>query len=241
MMSNMDFTQQVFEALQQKATPERASGAYRYFQAFPGGYAEGDRFIGVTVPDQRAVAKQFSTLAEATDISALLNSVFHEMRLTGLYILVSKFQKSRTEEAKKMWVNLYLDHLNGINNWDLVDSSCYHILGKWLEDKPRDLLYELADSPDIWHNRIAIITCMSFIRRNDFVDAFALIEKLLYHRHDLIHKASGWMLREIGERDRQAEEAFLLKYYHVMPRTALRYAIEKFEPERRKAYLNGTA
>ena len=218
---------------------KRAEHAPRFFKTGKGEYGEGDQFLGVAVPDQRKVARKFYAEIDEDVLGDLLVDPIHEVRLTAVFMLVEKFKKAKGHDAKERWVKLYLKKWKGINNWDLVDSSSHLILGKWLEDKPRDLLYEFAESDDLWKQRIAMIATMHFIRQNEFTDALAIAEILLRHEHDLIHKAVGWMLREIGNRDQNVEEAFLKKYYQEMPRTALRYAIEKFPDDRRKAYLNG--
>ena len=154
-------------------------------------------------------------------------------------MLVQKFQKAKAPADKEIWVSVYLNNLSKINNWDLVDSSAYRILGMWLEDKPREILIEFANSGNLWKQRIAMIATMHFIKKDDFKDTLAIAKILLHHEHDLIHKAVGWMLREAGNRDLETEERFLKKHYKTMPRTALRYAIEKFPEEKRQAYLKG--
>lgn len=220
---------------------KRAAHAPKFFKAGKGEYGEGDQHLGVSVPNQRNVAGQFWQQVGEVELAALLTDPIHEVRLTAVIMLVKKFEKSKTEAEKEQWVNVYLNNLAGINNWDLVDSSAHHILGKWLENKPRDLLYEFAASDNLWKQRIAMIATMHFIRQNDYKDALALAETLLHHEHDLINKAVGWMLREIGNRNHNVEVAFLKQFYHTMPRTALRYAIEKFPESERKAFLDGTA
>jgi len=167
------------------------------------------------------------------DIQKLLDSKIHEHRLVGLLILVDKYEKSNNKEI----VDFYLANTKNINNWDLVDLTAHKILGHYLLDKDRTLLYNLARSNDLWEKRISIISTFYFIKNNDFKDALKISEILLNDKHDLIHKAVGWMLREIGKRDQKAEEKFLKKYYKKMPRTMLRYAIEKFDEKKRKAYL----
>jgi 3-methyladenine DNA glycosylase AlkD len=193
------------------------------------------------VPNQRKVAKQFCQSIEDKELACLLKDPIHEVRLTAVFMLVSKFDKAKTDKEQERYLKIYLNNLEGINNWDLVDSSAHQILGKWLADKPRDVLVEFAESGHLWKQRIAMIATYHFIRQKDFTDALTVAEMLLHHEHDLIHKAVGWMLREIGNRDKAVEVAFLKKHYKKMPRTALRYAIEKFKPEERQAYLNGTA
>lgn len=218
---------------------KRAAHAPKFFKAGKGEYGEGDQHLGVSVPNQRGIANKFWQAVDEKELGMLLLDPIHEVRLTAIFMLVKKFEKAKEPKEKERWAKVYTENLKGVNNWDLVDSSAHLILGKWLEDKPRDLLYEFAESDDLWKQRIAMIATMHFIRQNDFTDALAIAEILLHHDHDLIHKAVGWMLREIGNRDQNVEEAFLQKYYQEMPRTALRYAIEKFPDDRRKAYLNG--
>ena len=164
----------------------------------------------------------------------------HEHRLAALLMMVCMYQKSRRNEAlRKTAVGLYLASLDHINNWDLVDLTAPKILAPWLENRDRGLLYELSESGHLWHERIAIVTCLAFIRKGDFDDIFRIAERHLGHRHDLIHKAIGWMLREVGKKDETAMTRFLEEHYRRMPRTALRYAIERMEPSRRKRWLNG--
>ena len=212
----------------------------RFFQVFPGGYGEGDTFLGVKVPDQRAVAKQFFKELNLDEITLLLNENIHEHRLTAVFMLVLKYEKSKTEEDKQAVVDCYLENISGVNNWDIIDSSCHKILGPWLIDKDRSLLYEFANSGDLWLQRISVITTMHFISKRKYDDGLRLAEILLHHPHDLIHKAVGWMLREIGNRDYDVEYNFLLKHYRQMPRTMLRYAIEKFDEDVRQRFLKGT-
>ncbi|HMK61013.1 MAG TPA: DNA alkylation repair protein [Dissulfurispiraceae bacterium] len=217
--------------------PVKAAFLPRFFKACPGGYAEGDIFIGVTVPEIRTVAKKYKDLSLA-QIRKLLNSRVHEHRLTALLILTHIFLQS-DEDKRNEIVQFYLNNLQYVNNWDLVDLSADKILGAYLIDKDKTILYELCDSGHLWSQRVAIMSTFFFIRNSMFDDTFRLAKRLLYHKHDLIHKAVGWMLREIGKRDRRAEERFLKQYYRHMPRTMLRYAIEKFDPEKRLLYLKG--
>ena len=219
---------------------KRAGDLARFFQVFPGGYGEGDTFLGIKVPDQRAVAKQFFKDLNLDEIAVLLNENIHEHRLTAVFMLVLKYEKAKTEEEKKAVVDCYLENISGVNNWDIIDSSCHKILGPWLIDKDKKLLYEFAASGDLWLQRIAVITTMHFISKRQYDDALRLAEILLHHPHDLIHKAVGWMLREIGNRDYDVEYNFLLKHYRQMPRTMLRYAIEKFDEDVRQGFLKGT-
>lgn len=204
----------------------------------PGGYGEGDRAIGVTVPDQRRVAARYwrdLSLMETTD---LLHGEVHEERLTSLLILVRKFARGDEQERGEIF-RLVLANTDRLNNWDLVDSSAPYIVGPWLVGRERDVLDRLAGSGLVWDRRIAVMATFAFIRADDFHWTFRLSDRLLHDPHDLVRKAVGWMLREVGNRDRAAEEEFLLRRYRAMPRVMLRYAIEKFEPQRRRDYLSG--
>lgn len=230
----------VIERLNKLADPSRIAVHQRFFKTAAGEYAEGDQFIGVKVPDQRLVAKEFAKLVHLDDIAFLLVQDIHEYRLTSLFLLDYYYRQSQRDPAKqKAVVDLYLNHLDYINNWDLVDSSAHKILGKHYENRDRSVLYQLATSGHLWSERIAIIATMDYIKKGDFKDTLALAEVLLHHPHDLIHKAVGWMLREIGKKEIVAEIRFLDKNYKKMPRTMLRYAIEKFPEDQRKAYLRG--
>lgn len=224
----------VVSDLQEFASPAKAKSSAWFFKTGKGQYGEGDQFIGVTVPLQRMVAKKYKDLP-LKDIDQLLNSPIHEHRLTALFILVGQYKKLPARVY-----DFYLKHTTKINNWDLVDSSASYIVGEWLMDKDRTILYKLARSKNLWERRIAIIATGAFIKNKEFKDTFAIAELLLHDDHDLIHKAVGWMLREVGKRDQKAEEAFLKKYYKTMPRTMLRYAIEKFSEDKRHEYLAKT-
>ncbi len=218
---------------------EKAAHLPKFFKAVPGGYGEGDQFLGVVVPDQRKIAKQYYAEVEDKELATLLRDPIHEVRLTAVFMLVSKFDKAKTAGEQERYLKVYLNNLAGINNWDLVDSSAHQLLGKWLADKPRDILAEFANSGHLWKQRIAMIATYHFIRQTEYTDALNIAELLVDHDHDLIHKAVGWMLREVGNRDKATEQKFLKKHYKSMPRTMLRYAIEKFPQNERKAYLNG--
>lgn len=222
------------------ANPEKVEGLKKYMKAYPGGYGEGDEFIGVNVPNQRKVAKKYFKEVSLEAVEALLKEKVHEYRLTALFILVNKFNKAKNDQEKKELVELYLNNYENINNWDLVDSSAEHILGGYLFDKEnKEILYEFAKSNHLWKQRIAMIATFFFIKRNQFIYTLDIAKILLHHKHDLIHKAVGWMLREIGNRDISVEVDFLRQYYKEMPRTMLRYAIEKFEPELRQKFMKG--
>ena len=229
----------VIADLQNVGSPLKAEHSLRFFRTGPGEYGEGDQFIGVTVPEQRKVARRYRDLP-ITEVSILLKHPIHECRLTALFILTDRFKRGSDQE-KDTIAELYLQNTRYVNNWDLVDSSAHFILGPWLETRDRSLLDQLAASSRLWDQRIAMLACYHYIRHNDFADALRIADALVNHPHDLIHKAVGWMLREVGNRDISVEERFLIPRYRTMPRTMLRYAIEKFPEERRKAYLAGTA
>jgi 3-methyladenine DNA glycosylase AlkD len=220
------------------ADPGRAQAVSRYLQMIPGGYGEGDRAIGVSVPDQRRVAGRYWRDLSVAETVKLLMSGVHEERLTSLFMLVRKFAKGDEHEQGDIF-SIVLANSGRINNWDLVDSSAPYIVGPWLIGKDRNVLDRLAGSSLVWDRRIAIMATLAFIKAGDFDWTFRISERLLHDPHDLIHKAVGWMLREVGNRDRAAEEEFLTRRYRVMPRVMLRYAIEKFEPQRRWEYLSG--
>jgi 3-methyladenine DNA glycosylase AlkD len=233
----MDIVKQLKEDLNQKANSEKAKACYKFFQVFPGGYGEGDVFIGVNVPDQRAVALKYYKETSLELAGKLLSDKVHEHRLTAVFILVLKYEKSKTEEEKKSVVDEYLKNISGVNNWDIVDSSAHKILGPYLFDKDKSLLYNLISTGELWKQRIAIISTFHYIGKKQYAETLKMAELLLNHKHDLIHKAVGWALREIGKRDFQVEYNFLQKHYKQMPRTMLRYAIEKFDEELRQRFL----
>ena len=207
-----------------------------FFKTGKGEYGEGDMFFGIPVPLTRGVAKRHKTADTAT-VNALLDSEWHEARLCALLILVEKMKKADADSAKDI-VETYLASTARINNWDLVDLSASYIVGAYLLDKPRDLLYRLADSDLLWDNRIAMVSTYAFIKRGDLDDTFALARRLISHPHELMHKAVGWMLREAGKRDMARLSAFVDAHWHEMPRTMLRYAIEKYPEAERKAVLS---
>jgi len=221
------------------ADPEDAVFLQRFFKSGPGEYAEGDRLLGIRAPVIRRLAREFALL-DLNRCSSLLKSEYHEERLLALIILVIQFRKAGVDGKKKIY-DLYLSHTEFINNWDLVDLSAEHIVGGYLVDRSRRPLYRLARSRDLWERRISILSTLHFIRRNDFEDTFGIAKKLLHDEHDLIHKAVGWMLREAGNRSHAAEVGFLKIHYRNMPRTMLRYAIERFPERERRSYLKGTA
>jgi len=221
----------------QLANKKQVEVLQRFFKTGKDQYGYGDVFLGIKVPEQRKLAKSFFDL-ELSEIQQLLNSKIHEQRLTALFILIGQYKKSDEKNKQKIF-NLYLKNTKKINNWDLVDLSAPNIVGNFLLDKPRKVLYQLARSKNLWEKRIAILSTYTFIRQNDFGDTLKISELLLIDSHDLIHKAVGWMLREVGKRDLKIEEQFLKKYYQKMPRTMLRYAIEKFPENKRQRYLLG--
>jgi 3-methyladenine DNA glycosylase AlkD len=207
----------------------------RFFKTGPGEYGEGDKFLGIIVPNQRFVAKKYWEI-NFTDIEKLLHDEYHECRLTALLILIIKYHKSNLDTKQKIY-NFYLGNTKYINNWDLVDLSAPSIVGNYLLDQNRDILIKLAKSKSLWERRISIISTFEFIKNNQFSETIQIAEILVDDKHDLIQKAVGWMLRETGKRNQKLEEEFLHNYYRIMPRTMLRYAIEKFSNEKRKYYL----
>jgi 3-methyladenine DNA glycosylase AlkD len=225
-------------SLQAHASKADAQVLQRFFKTGPGEYAEGDVFIGVRAPVIRRLAKAHQALP-LRHATTLLHSKIHEERLLALIILMHQFKKGSPDDKARIY-NLYVAHTNHINNWDLIDVTAPHIVGAFLHNQPRDPLYEFARSPSLWERRIAIISTLHRIKHRDFGDTLAIAEILLHDTHDLIHKAVGWMLREIGNRDMHTEETFLKKHYRTMPRTMLRYAIEKFPEPKRQRYLKGT-
>jgi 3-methyladenine DNA glycosylase AlkD len=230
-------TTAISKQLRALASPETAAILQRFFKTGAGQYGEGDVFLGIKVPPLRALARQYRD-ADLRTISALLDSRYHEERLFALLLLMQFYQRG-TDEQQQAAFDLYLGNTQRINNWDLVDISAPHIVGRHLENKSRKVLHKLARSPLLWERRIAIIATFHFIRMNDFDDTLRIARILLQDEHDLMHKAVGWMLREVGKRDLAVEEDFLKKHYQNMPRTMLRYAIERFPETQRKSYLLG--
>jgi 3-methyladenine DNA glycosylase AlkD len=220
------------------ADPERGANLAWFFKTGKGQYGEGDRFLGIPVPLLRRTALRYRDLPLA-DIERLLASRIHEYRAAALEILVAQYERESSDQARGRLVRFYLAHTSGINNWDLVDASAPYILGDYLKTRPRDLLYKLAASTSLWERRIAIVSTLAFIKSGETEDTFRIAERLLSDDHDLIHKAVGWALRETGKVSRTALLNFLTKRYALIPRTALRYAIEHFDPEQRKQILAG--
>jgi 3-methyladenine DNA glycosylase AlkD len=221
--------------IRKKANPQKAKLLQGFFKTGKGQYGEGDIFLGLMVPIQREIVKKYQDLS-LRDIQKLLNSKIHEERLIALLILVSQFKKADVKKQEIIF-NFYLKNAKNINNWDLVDLTAPNIVGQFLLDKNRKVIYKLAKSHDLWEKRIAVLSTFTFIKYHQFKDALRIAEILLKDKHDLIHKAVGWMLREIGKRNLVIEEEFLKKHYKNMPRTMLRYAIEKFSEKKRKKYL----
>ena len=222
-----------------KENPSQVEGLSRFFKTGPGQYGEGDIFLGIKVPTTRAVVKSCWKELTLNDLEECVTNPYHEVRLAALLALVEMFSHSKKDKAfQKECVDFYLSHTDRINNWDLVDLSCYPLLGEWLLDKDRTLLYDLArDGKTIWEQRIGMVSTMTFIRHGQLEDTFAIADILLHHSHDLIHKAVGWLLREAGKKDEVALTEFLKSRYKTMPRTMLRYAIEKFPEDKRQLYL----
>jgi len=218
--------------IQSKKDPIQAKILSRFFKTGKGQYGEGDIFLGVTVPTLRIIVKKYYKDISLKDVQELLNSKIHEYRLTALLILVEKYK-----EDKGLIYNIYIKNFRNINNWDLVDLTAPKIMGDFLKDKNRDILYSLATSNNLWEKRISIVATFAFIKDNDFKDTLKISEILLKDEHDLIHKAVGWMLREVGKRNKNLEKEFLDKNYRIMPRTMLRYSIEKFDPKEKEFYM----
>lgn len=221
--------------LEKARNPEQAEILQRFFKTGKGEYGDGDVFLGIKVPVQRSIAKKYFGLG-LPKIKELLKSKVHEHRLTGVIILDGKYKKAGDGEKENIF-NFYLENIKNINNWDLVDLSAPHIVGNYLLTHSRQILYKLAKSKNLWERRIGILACFAFIRQGEFDDALKISEILLNDEHDLIHKAVGWMLREVWKRNEAAAEKFLREHYKKMPRTMLRYAIERMDEEKRRFYL----
>lgn len=226
---------QVTKKLKKLGTPKRAKASARYFKTGKGQYGYGDVFLGLNAVDQRKIAKEFSDLP-IPEIKKLLLNKYHECRLTGLLILVLQYKKADGRQRNKI-AKFYLSNTKRVNNWDLVDLSAPNILGNYLLNKNRAVLYKLAKSENLWEKRIAILATFAFIKEDDFKESLKIAEILINDKHDLIHKAIGWMLREIGKRSLATEEKFLQEHVLRIPRTTLRYAIERFPENKRQRYL----
>jgi len=219
------------------ANPEKARFLQGFFKTGKGQYAEGDILLGIVVPHTRDIVKRSPPLP-FDEIRILLDSEYHEARLAGLLFLVKQFKKAKKEDERKAIFDFYLQNARKANNWDLVDVTCRDVLGEYLLDKEdRSVLYRLAESDNLWEQRMAIVTTWTFIKHRQFDDTLAIAEKLLNHKHDLIHKAVGWMLREVGKKDRETLVDFLEIHHAKMPRTAFRYAIEHFSPKERERFI----
>ncbi|GAE63593.1 DNA alkylation repair protein [Chryseobacterium indologenes] len=235
-----NIVKEIKEALAVLSIPEKAEFFPRFFKTGKGEYGEGDVFLGVTVPDQRSVAKEYYKKVELNDLGVLLSSQYHEYRLTALFMLISKFEKTKDLQTKEKIVTFYLNHLPHINNWDLVDSSCYKILGRYAFENDKEyLLRELSESEEMWHKRIAVVGTMHYVKKGSFDLTKEFVARNLKHPHDLMHKANGWLLREMGNKSETELIAYLNQYYKEMPRTCLRYAIEKLDEDLRQNYLKG--
>lgn len=223
--------------LNKLSDPKKAKILAGFFKTAKGEYGEGDVFIGVTVPNQRLVAKKYID-ADLATIQKLLKSKIHEHRLTALLILTYQYPKASVFDRKRI-IDFYLKNTKCINNWDLVDLSAPKLLGQYIFDNPdaRKIIYKLVQSNNVWEKRIAVLSTFILIRNGEFEDTLKIAKNLLLDGHDLIHKAVGWMLREIGKRDQSVEEEFLKKHYKVMPRTMLRYAIERFDNTKKDFYM----
>jgi 3-methyladenine DNA glycosylase AlkD len=230
-------TKEIRSKLRKLGNKKRAKLARRYFKTGPGEYGEGDIFLGIAVPKLRTLAKEYQDLA-LTDIIDLLQSAIHEERLLALLLLVRAYAHADDDIKKKIYER-YLQNTRYINNWDLVDLSAMRIVGAYLMEKSKRPLHHLAASNDMWERRIAVMATFHFIERREFAVSLTIARKLLTDKEDLIHKAVGWMLREVGKRTLRIEEQFLKRHYQKMPRTMLRYAIEKFPEAKRQRYLTG--
>jgi 3-methyladenine DNA glycosylase AlkD len=227
---------QVRKKLKSLANKKKAKILQGFFKTGKGEYGEGDVFLGIMMPIQRQVTKKFIDLP-IIEVEKLLKSKIHEERMVALLILVLKYEAGNDTGKEKIF-NVYLKNTKYINNWDLIDVTCPRIVGSYLLNKKRDVLYKLVKSKNLWNRRIAIVSTSYFIRNNDFKDTIKIAEILLKDNHDLIHKATGWMLREVGKRDEKELLKFLDKYYNKMARTMLRYSIERLEEKKRKYYLH---
>lgn len=215
--------------------PEKIKIQQWFFKTKKGEYGYGSKFLGLTMPQCHSMARKYSSM-KLNEIQQILKSEYHTLRMIALLMLIDKYKIGTAQEKEKIF-SIYLKNTKYINNWDLVDVSCYKIVGDYLLDHPREILYKLAASSDLWKKRISIISTYAFIKQNQFEDTLALAKFLVNDKHDLIHKAVGWMLREVGNRNKKDEIKFLNIYAPIMPRTMLRYAIEKFPESQRKKFL----
>lgn len=234
-------TNNLINELNSLKDPDRARSFARFFKSGPGQYGEGDHFLGIMVPTVRKLVAKYYRQLELVDVTQLLASPYHETRLLALLVLVKKYQTTKSDEEKRELYEYYLNHRSGINNWDLVDVTTPQLVGDYLLTHQRDILYDLARSNNLWERRISIMATFAFIRAGEYADTLKLSKILLNDPHDLIHKAVGWMLRELGKKDNSALTKFLDTHASTMPRTMLRYAIEKLPEAQRKYYLSKKA
>jgi len=235
----MNIYSQIKKTVSSHKNLKKAQQFKKFFKTGKGEYSEGDKFLGIMVPVLRKIAKQYEH-ASLSDLEKLIQSSWHEERLLALFILILQFEQAKTFQARKKYYQFYVKQFKYINNWDLVDQSSHGIVGAYLyELKDSKVLYQWATSKHLWTRRIAMVSTHYFIRHHQFKETLKVAELLLQDNHDLIHKAVGWMLRELGKRDQKTEETFLKKHYKKMPRTMLRYAIERFDEKKRQAYLKG--
>lgn len=237
---SIGIVKEIKEALAVLSIPEKAEFFPKFFKTGKGEYGEGDLFLGVKVPDQRSVAKEYYARINLKELSELISSKYHEHRLTALFILISKFEKAKDKVLQDEIIGFYLLHLQYVNNWDLVDSSCYKILGRYAyENSKENLLRDLSEAEEMWHKRIAVVGTMHYIKKGSFDLTKEFVTRNLQHTHDLMHKANGWLLREMGNKNEGELVNYLNLYYKEMPRTCLRYAIEKLDEDLRQDYLKG--
>ncbi len=234
----MKCSKQILHALQAQANSARAAGQQRFFKTGPGEYAHGDKFLGLTLPQTRALAKKWAAQADEEDLKSLFKSPWHEARAAAVLLLVEQFEKSKTAVEKKKVFDFYVAHLPQCNNWDLIDISVYKIIGAYLYgQKDRRLFYRLAHSHNLWEQRAAIVGTMYLVKRGDFAVTLDLARQFCSHPHELIHKATGWLLREVGKKDEAILCAFLDENYFRMPRTMLRYGVERLPAEKKRLYM----
>ncbi len=226
--------------MEECSNEEKAKLYQRFFKTGPGQYGEGDVFMGLTMPETRAISSKYTEMP-IEEVQELLNSEIHEHRMSALLIVIQKYRKANKEEKRKLY-EFYLKNMSRINNWDLIDVTASHVVGDFLfnNKEEKEMLYKLAKSNDLWEKRISVISTFRFIKENEFEDSINISEILLNDKHDLIHKAVGWMLREIGKKDQEIEEEFLRKYHKTMPRTMLRYSLEKFTKDKKDFYMGRT-
>lgn len=236
----MKLSEEIEQSLRDLARSDKAQFLPRFFKTGKGEYGEGDKFLGVVVPDQRAVVKEYFKKVDLKDIQELLESPYHECRLTALLLLVSKYEKSKDDKEKRLFIDFYLKNLQHVNNWDLVDLSCYKLLGRYsFENEDDSLLMKLSKEEDMWKKRVAIVGTMYYVKKGKLDLTKKLVLNNLNHPHDLMHKANGWLLREMGKQNEQELFDFLKNHYQNMPRTTLRYAIEKLDESLRQDFLKG--